>query len=136
MSLYPIPDNLPDLTRELVSLRKKPGTEARFKAYPAMLERFRELLEACDDIATLRAVIELDAGYHLLAGYRQRVLEKWLMLERTPEVLRLMAVQLEFFGDVDEWGAADTHTEKTILALEAEAAALEKAAANRSQPSL
>lgn len=135
MSLYPIPDNLPDLTRELISLRKKPGTEARYKAYPAMLERFGELLEACDDIATLREVIELDQGYHLLAGYRQRVLEKWLALERTPEVLRLMVVQLEFFGDVNELGAADIHVEKTIIALEAEAAAREKAAPNRSLPS-
>lgn len=135
MSLYSIPNNLPDLTRELISLRKKPGTEARFKAYPAMLERFSELLEACEDIATLREVIELDQGYHLLAGYRQRVLEKWLTLERTPEVLRLMVVQLEFFGDVNELGAADTHVEKTIIALEAEATAREKAAANRSLPS-
>jgi hypothetical protein len=121
-----IPDTLPEITRELVRLRQKPTTQERFKAYPALLQRFNDLLEACDDPAILRAVIDLDNGYYLLAGYRQRVLEKWLMFERTPETLRLYAMHLMLFGDTDEWGNADTNTDARVEALEKEADSLEK----------
>ena len=120
-----IPDTLPALTRDLIALRQKPSTEERFKAYPAMLQRFQELLAVCDDAAILREVISLDNGYYLLAGYRQQVLEKWLTLERTAEVLRLYAMQLILFGDVDEIGRANTDVEARIEALEHEADELE-----------
>lgn len=120
-----IPNNLPDLTRELVSLRKKPSTQERFKSYPAMLQRFNQLLETCDDAATLKEVLRLDDGYYLLAGYRQRVIEKLLMLERTPAILRAYALQLELFGDVDDYGEANTDVEERVQALFAEADQLE-----------
>lgn len=123
---YLLPDNLLDVTRELVSLRQKPTTEARFKSYPALLQRFTELLAICTDAAILRRVIELDDGYYLLAGYRQQVIEKWLMYERTPETLRLYAMQLMLFGDVDAYGAADTEVDARIEALEREANEMEK----------
>lgn len=122
---YLIPDNLLDLTRELVSIRQKPTTQDRFKAYPALLQRFNELLATCTDPLILRGVIELDNGYYLLAGYRQRVLETWLTYERTPEVLRLYAMQLLLFGDVDDFGEADTDIDARVAALEHEAAGLE-----------
>lgn len=121
-----IPATLPDVTRELVRLRQKPTTQERFKAYPALLQRFMELLETCDDPVILRRVIELDNGYYLLAGYRQRVLEKWLTFERTPETLRLYAMHLMLFGNTDEWGNADTNTDARVEALEKEADDLEK----------
>ncbi len=121
-----IPDNLPDLTRELVSLRKKPSTQERFKSYPAMLQRFNELLETCTDAATLKEVLRLDEGYYLLAGYRQRVIETLLMLERTPAILRAYALQLELFGDVDDYGEANTDVEERVQALFAEADRLEQ----------
>jgi len=123
--VYNVPDTLPELTRELVRLRQKPSTQARFKAYPMMLKRFDELLNECDDVATLREIIDLDDGYYLLAGYRQRVLEKWLSLERTPQVLRLYAMQLLLFGDVDAFGEADTDVDERVAALNAEADAIE-----------
>ncbi|MCA9915584.1 MAG: hypothetical protein KC496_19655 [Anaerolineae bacterium] len=123
--MYEIPEDLSDLTRELVSLRKKPSTQERFKSYPAMLQRFNELLETCDDAATLKEVLRLDEGYYLLAGYRQRVIEKLLTLERTPAILRAYALQLEIFGDVDEYGEANTDIEERIEALFAEADRLE-----------
>lgn len=119
------PDTLIDITRELIALRKKPSTEARFKAYPALLLRFKELVDVCDDIATLREVITLDSGYYLLAGYRQQVLERWLSLGRTPENLRLYAHQLMLFGDVDEWGEANLGVDERVEALHREADALE-----------
>ncbi len=121
-----IPDTLPELTRELVSLRKKPSTQERFKSYPAMLQRFNELLETCEDAATLKEVLRLDEGYYLLAGYRQRVIEKLLSLERTPATLRAYALQLELFGDVDDYGEADTDVEARVSALFAEADQLEQ----------
>ncbi len=121
-----IPDSLPALTRDLIALRQKPSTEERFKAYPSMLQQFQVLLAVCDDVAILREVISLDNGYYLLAGYRQQVLEKWLTLQRSAEVLRLYAMQLLLFGDVDEIGRADTDVEARIEALEQEAAALEQ----------
>jgi hypothetical protein len=119
-----------ELTKELILLRKKPTTEERFKSYPRLLQAFKEALDACDDPAVLREVIRLDAGYYLLAGYRQRVLEKWLARERTPEVLRLYARQLLMFGDVDEFGQARTDVDSLVDALEAEADALEQQAAS------
>ena len=121
-----IPDTLPALTRDLIALRQKPSTEERFKAYPAMLQRFQELLAVCDDAAILREVISLDNGYYLLAGYRQQVLEKWLTFERTSEVLKLYAMQLFLFGDVDEIGQANTDVEARIEALEQEADRLDE----------
>jgi hypothetical protein len=122
---YAIPDNLPDLTRDLVQLRKKPTTQERFKAYPSMLQRFKELVTQCDDVALLREVIRLDEGYYLLAGYRQEVLERWMSIERTSENVRLYAMQLMLFGDTDEWGEADLDVQERVDALHAEADALE-----------
>jgi hypothetical protein len=116
-----IPNSLPALTRDLIALRQKPSTEDRFKSYPAMLQRFQELLAVCEDVAILREVVHLDDGYYLLAGYRQQVLEKWLRLERTAEVLRLYAMQLFLFGDVDDVGRTDTNVEERVEALEQEA---------------
>jgi hypothetical protein len=113
------------LASELIALRRKPSTEERYKAYPRLLQAFAEALDDCNDVETLRAVIALDSGYYLLAGYRQRVLEKWLALERTPEALRLYANQLMLFGDVDLYGAANTDVDERVDALEAEARALE-----------
>ena len=121
-----IPNSLPALTRDLIALRQKPSTEERFKSYPAMLQRFSDLLAVCEDVAILREVISLDNGYYLLAGYRQQILEKWLTLERTSEVLRLYAMQLFLFGDVDAFGRADTEVEAHIAALEREADELDK----------
>jgi len=120
-----LPDNLPDLTRDLISLRKKPTTQERFKAYPAMLQKFDELLTACEDAATLREVLRLDSGYFLLAGYRQRVIEKLLAIERTPQLVRTYAMQLELFGDVDEYGEANLEIDAQVEALYAEADALD-----------
>jgi len=120
-----IPDNLPDLTRMLVDLRKKPSTEERFKAYPLMLQHFNDLLDACENAATLKQVIKIDSGYYLLAGYRQRVIEKLLQMERTAQNLRLYAMQLRLFGDVDQFGEADTDIDARIQALESEADVLE-----------
>lgn len=122
-----IPDSLPALTRDLIALRQKPSTEERFKAYPAMLQRFSDLLAVCEDVAILREVIGLDNGYYLLAGYRQQILEKWLSLERTSEALRLYAMQLFLFGNVDAVGRADIEVEARIEALEREADELDKA---------
>lgn len=120
-----IPDNLPELTQMLVDLRKKPTTEERFKAYPVMLQRFNDLLHACDDIGILKQIIKIDSGYYLLAGYRQRVIERIVEIERTAPNLRLYAMQLRLFGDVDEFGEADTDIDARIDALEAEADAME-----------
>ena len=122
----PIPDNLLDLTRELVRLRQKPTIKSRVQAYPTLLQRFVALLQACDDVDILREVIAIDSNYYLLAGYRQQVLERWLTLERTPEVLRLYAMQLMLFGDVDDYGEADTDVTDRVDALNAEADALGK----------
>jgi hypothetical protein len=116
-----IPDNLPDVTKELVDLRKKPTTQERFKSYPALLQRFNELLTDCEDANTLKAVLQLDDGYYLLAGYRQRVIEKLLTLERTEAHLRAYALQLELFGAVDEYGNANTNIGARIEALYQEA---------------
>jgi hypothetical protein len=116
---------LQDLTRELIALRKKPGTEERFKSYPKLLQGFTEALAACEDVATLREVIALDSNYFLLAGFRQNVLKKWMSLERSAEVLRLYAMQLMLFGDVDDYGNADTNTDAQVTALEEEAERLE-----------
>ncbi|MCS6836732.1 MAG: hypothetical protein NZ750_12040 [Anaerolineae bacterium] len=118
---FPIPDDLLELTRLLIEVRKRPGTEARYKAYPAMLQRFRDLLANCDDPAVLRQVIALDSGYYLLAAYRQQVLEKLLAQQRSADVLRAYALQLELFGDVDEFGEANTDVDDRIEALLREA---------------
>lgn len=121
MSGYIVPDNLPDLTRDLVLIRKKPGTQERFKAYPAMLQKFNELLEACEDAATLHEVLRLDDGYYLLAGYRQKTIEKLLTMERTAKTVQMYAMQLELFGDVDAYGEANTEIDAKVDALYAEA---------------
>ena len=90
-----------------------------------MLQRFDALLSACDDPQTLKQVLDIDDGYYLLAGYRQRVIEKLLTLQRTPEHLRLYAMQLMLFGDVDNFGEADTETDARVAEIEAEADRLE-----------
>ncbi|MGB7337609.1 MAG: hypothetical protein WBC91_01870 [Phototrophicaceae bacterium] len=125
--MYTVPDNLPDITRDLISLRKKPTTQERFKSYPAMLQKFDELLTVCEDAATLHEVLKLDTGYFLLAGYRQRVIEKLLEINRTPAMLRTYAMQLELFGDVDEFGEANLDIDEPVEALYAEADALDNA---------
>ena len=122
---YTVPDNLIDLTKELISLRKKPTTEERFKSYPAMLQKFDELLTVCEDIAVLKQVLNLDSGYFLLAGYRQRVIETLLRLEPSAGMLRTYAMQLELFGDVDEYGEANLDVDDRVEELYAEADRLE-----------
>lgn len=122
---YTVPNNLIDLTKELISLRKKPTTAERFKSYPAMLQKFEELLTICDDIDTLKQVLKLDSGYFLLAGYRQRVIEKVLKLEPSAQILRTYAMQLELFGDVDEYGEANLDIDERVEELYAEANRLE-----------
>ena len=114
-----------DLTRDLIAIRKKPTTQDRFKQYPQMLARFREGVMGCDDAELLKQIIKLDSGYFLLAGDRQLVLETLLQLERTPAVLRTYAMQLELFGDVDEFGQADLDIDMRVQALYDEADALE-----------
>lgn len=121
-----IPETLEEITVELIALRKKPTTQERFKSYPALLQRFDELLNQCEVAATLKAVLKLDSDYFLLAGYRQRVLEKLLTMERSPEFLRHYAMQLILFGDVDEYGAANLDIETRIAALHEEADKLEQ----------
>lgn len=116
-----------DLTRDLIAIRKKPTTQERFKQYPQMLARFRELIDRCEDGAVLRQVIELDSGYYLLAGDRQLVLEKWLGLDRSPTVLRAYALQLELFGDVDAFGQANLEIDAQVDALYREADQLDNA---------
>ncbi len=122
---YTVPDNLIDLTKELISLRKKPTTEERFKSYPAMLQKFDELLTVCEDITVLKQVLNLDSGYFLLAGYRQRVIETLLRLEPSAGMLRTYAMQLELFGDVDEYGEANLDVDDRVEELYAEADRLE-----------
>lgn len=114
-----------DLTNDLISLRKKPTTQDRFKQYPQMLFRFRELVEACTDTAILKQVVKQDSGYYLLAGDRQLVLEKLLSMERTPAHLRAYAMQLELFGDVNEFGEADLEIDARVQDLYDEADARE-----------
>lgn len=120
-------DLMLQIAQDLIDLRKKPTTEERFKRYPTMLMQLREAIDACDDPARLKALIALDSGYYLLAGDRQRAIEKWLSYERTPEVLRLYAMQLMLFGDVDDYGEADTNVDARVDALNAEADTLESA---------
>lgn len=119
--VYIVPDNLIDLTQELISLRKKPTTAERFKSYPAMLQKFDELLTVCEDIAILKQVLKLDSGYFLLAGYRQRVIETLLRLDPSAHMLRTYAMQLELFGDVDEFGHANLDIDDRVEELYAEA---------------
>lgn len=119
--MYTLPDTLLELTEELISLRKKPTTQERFKSYPAMLQKFSELLTQCDDAQTLKQVLKLDTGYYLLASYRQNVLEKLLKIERSPTILRSYAMQLELFGNVDDYGEADLDIDARVEALYAEA---------------
>lgn len=121
-----IPDTLIEITKELIALRKKPTTQERFKSYPALLQGFNELLEDCDDVDTLETVLKLDDGYFLLANYRQRVLEKLLSIERSPELLRSYAMQLMLFGDVDEFGEANLNVDARVTALHEEADRLAK----------
>lgn len=117
---------LPALTRELVAIRRKPGTEDRFKSYPRLLQDFAAQLEICREVTVLREVIALDSGYYLLAGYRQKVLERWLSIERTPEALRLYANQLMLFGNVDDFGEANLDTDALVDQLNAEADTLQR----------
>lgn len=122
---YTVPDNLIDLTKELISLRKKPTTAERFKSYPAMLQKFNDLLTVCEDVAILKQVLKLDSGYFLLAGYRQRIIEKLLKLAPSATMLRTYAMQLELFGDVDEYGVANLDIDERVEDLYAEAEKLE-----------
>jgi len=117
--------DLLDLTTDLIAIRKKPTTQDRFKQYPQMLLRFRDLVTACDDAKLLKQVIKLDSGYYLLAGDRQLVIEKLLDIERTPSILRIYAMQLELFGDVDEFGEADLEIDARVQALYDEADGLD-----------
>lgn len=110
-----------EVTTQLVEMRKKPGTQERFKSYPALLKRFQELIADCEEPALLEQVIALDSGYFLLAGYRQQTLERLLMLSRTPQNLRAYALQLELFGDVDNFGEADLEIDERVAALYREA---------------
>ena len=114
-----------DLTNDLIAIRKKPTTQERFKQYPQMLARFREIVQRCEDALLLKQVIKLDSGYYLLAGDRQMVLEKLLAMERSPSVLRTYAMQLELFGDVDDFGEANLETDARVQALYDEADSLE-----------
>ena len=116
-----LPNTLQEVTKELIILRKKPSTQERFKSYPALLQRFNDLLGTCDNPDTLKAVLELDSGYFLLAGYRQRVIEKLLSIQRTAEILRLYAMQLMLFGDTDDFGEADLDIDARVDALHKEA---------------
>ncbi len=113
------------LTKDLIAIRKKPTTQAKFKQYPQMLLNFRDHVNTCDDPALLKQVIKLDSGYYLLAGDRQLVIEKLLEIERTPAILRIYAMQLELFGDVDEFGEADLEIDGRVQALYDEADQLE-----------
>lgn len=124
--MYTLPDTLLEITEELISLRKKPTTQERFKSYPAMLQKFNELLDACEDVSTLKEILKLDSGYYLLAGYRQRVIEKLLEMERSPAMIRTYAMQLELFGDVDEYGEANLDIDERVETLYAEADSIEK----------
>ncbi len=117
-----------EIAKDLIIIRKKPTTEARYKSYPSLLQGFIEHLQACEDVTVLREVIALDTGYYLLAGYRQKVLEKWLTLERTSEALRLYATQLMLFGDTDDFGSANNEVDERVEALEKEADALDASA--------
>lgn len=117
--------DLIDLTKDLIAIRKKPTTQDRFKQYPQMLADFRELIHECDDTDILKQIIKLDSGYYLLSGDRQKVLEKLLNIERTPSILRAYALQLELFGDVDDFGEANLEVDVRVLALYDEADTLE-----------
>jgi hypothetical protein len=121
-----MPDSLIDITKELILLRKKPTTQERWKSYPSLLQAFKEQLEECEDVVTLKEVLRLDSGYFLLAGYRQQVIEKLLSMERSPALLRSYALQLQLFGDVDEIGAANLNVDEKVNALYEEADTLEK----------
>jgi hypothetical protein len=121
-----MPETLLEITQELILLRKKPTTQERWKAYPSLLQAFNERLNECEDTAILKEVLRLDSGYFLLAGYRQRVIEKLLSMERSPALLRAYAMQLELFGDVDELGEANLEVDAKVQALVDEADKLEK----------
>jgi len=118
--------NLINLTLDLIAIRKKPTTQDRYKQYPQMLSDFRETVESCDDADILKQVIKLDSGYYLLAGDRQMVLEKLLTMERTSAILRTYAMQLELFGDVDDFGEANLETDARVEALYDEANRLDE----------
>jgi hypothetical protein len=121
-----MPESLIEITQELILLRKKPTTQERWKSYPSLLQAFKEKLEECEDVATLKEVLKLDSGYFLLAGYRQQLIEKLLSMERSPALLRAYALQLQLFGDVDEIGAANLNVDEKVQALYEEADTLEK----------
>lgn len=114
-------NDLIDLTNDLIAIRKKPTTQDRFKQYPQMLARFRDLVHGCDNSDLLKQVIKLDSGYYLLSGDRQMVLEKLLDIERTSAILRTYAMQLELFGDVDDFGEANLEVDARVQALYDEA---------------
>jgi hypothetical protein len=121
-----MPDSLIETTQELILIRKKPTTQERWKSYPSLLQGFKEQLEQCEDAAILKEVLRLDSGYFLLAGYRQQVIEKLLSLEHSSDLLRAYALQLELFGDVDDFGAANLEIDDKVQALYDEADRLEK----------
>jgi hypothetical protein len=116
-----MPESLIEITQELILLRKKPTTQERWKSYPSLLQAFNERLNECEDAAILKQVLKLDSGYFLLAGYRQKVIEKLLNMERSPALLRVYAMQLELFGDVDEFGEAHLEVDAKVQALMDEA---------------
>ena len=120
-----MPETLIEITQELISLRKKPTSQERWKTYPALLQAFQEQLADCDEAAILKEILRLDSGYFLLAGYRQQVIEKLLTIERSAGILRAYALQLELFGDVDEYAAAHLEIENKVAALHQEADELE-----------
>lgn len=122
-----LPGSLPELTQAIMQLRKKPGTQAQYKRYPLLLQQFNVLLEQCDEAKTLKDVLRIDTGYFLPPNYRQRLIEKLLTMERTPQLLRLYAMQLELFGDVDEFGNEDLNIDARVESLHAEADALDQA---------
>lgn len=119
-------NRLLQLTQDLITIRKKPTTQSRFKQYPQMLADFREQLSTCTDAALLKQIIQMDKGYYLLAGDRQKVLETLLDIERKPSILRAYAMQLELFGDVDDFGEANLDVDERVQALYDEADDLDK----------
>jgi hypothetical protein len=61
-----------ELVAELIALRKKPTSQARFGQYPALLQALRAAIADCADPATLEQALARDSGYHLPAGERPK----------------------------------------------------------------
>lgn len=116
-----------ELVAELIALRKKPTSQARFGQYPALLQALRAAIADCADPATLEQALARDSGYHLPSGERQYLIERLLEFGRTPQRLRLYARQLDLFGDARALGEPDSDVAERVAALEAEAEQREKA---------